>query len=359
MARILHQFVAGASPGDAITDQALLLRRWLRDWGFSSEIYAEHVEPPLQGDVRPALAYRRQRGESLAIYHHSIGSGLVEQFRANKQRLLLIYHNVTPPDFLTAVDPVRAQRAAVGQQQLTQLRPLAELALGDSPYNEAELKKAGFDRTGVLPIVLDESRYQDTPDPGVSAAHADHNPLLLFVGRLAPNKRQEDLVKLLFHLRRLRPQAHLALVGDQWMPAYAAWLADFVRQTGLEDAVTLTGSVPQKTLVGYYRRADFYVSMSEHEGFGKPLIESMYFGVPVLAYASTAVPDTLDDAGILFHRKDYPALAELVSLLMARPELRQRLIAKGRDRAAMFLCEQVAARFRHFLEGVAGQGARR
>lgn len=347
--KILHQFIAGASPGDAITDQALLLRRWLRDWGFVSNIYAEHVDSSLQHVVQPALAYRPRRAEPVAIYHHSIGSRLVERFVASKRRLLLIYHNVTPPHFLAAVDPERAQRAAAGQKQLDQLRPLTGLALADSPYNEAELVEAGFARTAVLPISLDENQYKHEDGAEVVSRHVDHEPLLLFVGRLAPNKRQEDLIKLLYYLRQRRPEAHLALIGDDWMPAYTAWLLDFVRNLGLAEAVTLTGRVSQETMVAYYRCADLYISMSEHEGFGKPFIESMYLGLPVVAYAATAVPGTLGDAGILFHRKEYPALAELIDLLLTRPELRQRLVAAGRERVRAFLPERVAAQFRGYL----------
>lgn len=349
MAKILHQFIAGASPGDAITDQALLLRKWLRQWGFISSIYAEHVDPQLQGEVHPALSYRRRRAETLCIYHHSIGSTLVDRFLESRRRLLLIHHNVTPPHFLAAVDPVRAQRAAAGEQQLSQLRPLAELALGDSPYNEAELIRAGFEHTGVLPITIDEAQYQAPPPGGLRATHEDDHPLLLFVGRLAPNKRQEDLVKLLYYLRQLRPSAHLVLVGGDWMPAYTAWLLEFIKQQGLEGAVTLTGRVQQATMVSYYRLADFYVSMSEHEGFGKPLIESMYIGLPVIAYAATAVPGTLGDAGILFTRKDYPALAELIDLLLARPAICKRLVYQGQKRVQAFLPDQVAASFRCYL----------
>ncbi|MDT8306468.1 MAG: glycosyltransferase family 4 protein [Anaerolineae bacterium] len=350
MARILHQFLAGALPGDAITDQALLLRKWLRAWQFSSDIFAEHVDPSLSGEVQQALAYRPQRGESLCIYHHSIGSTLVERFIASNRRLLLIYHNVTPPHFLMAVDPPLAQRATAGRRQLEQLLPLSDLALADSPYNERELALAGFGRTGVLPIMLDESQYQGITDSEIISRHAQQAPLLLFVGRLAPNKRQEDLVKLLFYVRRLHPNAHLVLVGENWMPAYTAWLRDFVGQVGLTQAVTLTGRVSQEKMVSYYHRADFYVSMSEHEGFGKPLLESMHLGLPVLAYAAAAVPSTLGDAGILFHKKDYPVIAELIDLLLRRPDLRQRLVVKGRERATAFSPEQVSEHFRMYLE---------
>ncbi len=107
----------------------------------------------------------------------------------------------------------------------------------------------------------------------------------------------------------------------------------------------ITGHVTHRDMITYYRRADVYVSMSEHEGFGKPLIESMYCGLPVLAYASSAVPDTLGGAGVLFHHKDYEALAELVVLLLEDDDLRRRVIERQFARVQSFLEPRVRQQF--------------
>ena len=171
------------------------------------------------------------------------------------------------------------------------------------------------------------------------------------MGRITPNKRQEDLVKLLFYYRRLQPEARLVLVG-QPEEKYLIWLKRLVDRLGLTEAVTFTGRVSQQEMVTYYRAADVFISMSEHEGFGKPLIESMYFDLPVLAYASTAVPSTLGGAGVLFKRKDYEALAELLDLIIYDEDLRTNLIAGQKERVGAFLEPQVRAQWLAYLESL-------
>ncbi|MCB8984062.1 MAG: glycosyltransferase family 4 protein [Ardenticatenaceae bacterium] len=339
--RALHQFLTGATAGDAITDQALLLRSWLRELGFDSHLYAQHIHDSMAAEVRSLAAYRPARDGRLAIYHHSIGSDVANFLQQNQLELLLIHHNVTPPEFFERVNPAWVQLAQLGQAQLRALQPQTVLALADSAYNELELHAAGYEHTAVLPIALAEAQL-DLPDNEPLAAELQgKRPLLLFVGRLAPNKRQEDLVKLLYYLRRIQPEAQLVLLGDRWDLKYDVWVEDLAADLGLETAVTLTGKVSQQDMVTYYRAADLYVSMSEHEGFGKPFIESMYLGLPILAYQSTSVPYTLADAGVQFRKKDYARLAELADILVTNQSLRQRIIARQRQRCQGFLEAQV------------------
>ena len=95
--------------------------------------------------------------------------------------------------------------------------------------------------------------------------------------------------------------------------------------------------------------------MSEHEGFGIPLVEAMRFGVPIVAYASTAVPETMGGAGILVRQKRFAVVAELIHLLQTDAELRQRIVDRQRERARVFAPEVVIAAFRQLLEQVIGR----
>ncbi|MBN1180379.1 MAG: glycosyltransferase family 4 protein [Anaerolineae bacterium] len=350
--RALHQVVVGAAPGDAITDHALLLRGWLREAGFRSEIFAQSVAPALAGEVRTYLGYRPSARDELVILHHSIGADVVDALLALDVRLVLIYHNVTPAAFLRGVDPGLSVQLERGRAQLARLRESTVLALADSPYNEAELRQAGYAPTGVLPIALDEARYHVPLDEKLLARYGSGGPNLLFVGRLLPHKCQEDLVRLLYYYRRVEPRAALWLVGSPWVPAYAEWLAELAEELGVRDGVTFAGHVSQSELVTYYRLAHLYVSMSEHEGFGKPLVESMVLGLPVLAYAVAAVPDTLGGSGVLFHCKDYEALAEWVDVLVKDEGLRARIVARQRERAESFLAPAVRQTWQRLLEGI-------
>lgn len=348
-ASTINQFLTGATAGDAITDQALLINGWLRELGFASEIYAWHMHPSMDGRVRPMASYRRGRDESWGIYHHSIGSDVPDFLARQGLRLILVYHNITPPEFFEGTDPLRAHLARQGIEQLETLRPLTELALAVSGYNEAELRQAGFSNTAVLPICLRTERYDTPPNAQVAAGLAAPGPRLLFIGRLAPNKRQEDLVKLLYCLRRVQPEAHLYLVGDRWEVGYDRWVEALAAELGVADGLTLVGKVSQEAMVTYLRSADCYVSMSEHEGFGVPLIESMYLNLPVVAFGSAAVPETMGDAGILFYHKEYEHLAELIDLLLSDEVLRGRVIAGQRARVDIFLEPHVRLLFVHHL----------
>ncbi len=338
---ILHQYIAGAAPGDAITDCALLLRRWLREAGYRSEIFAESIHPAMEKEVRPYLTYHPAGPGEMLILHHSIGSEGVNALLTMDIRFLMVYHNVSPPAFFSKIDPELAKQLRIGREQLHALRERTVLALGVSAYNERELRDLGYGATDVLPIVLDLTRYDFDPNPALLARYRTPAPNLLFVGRLVPNKRIEDLIKLLYYYRRVVSNARLFLVGTPWMPAYTDWLHELTNELALQEAVIFAGHVPQRDLVTYYHLADLYVSMSEHEGFGKPFIESMHMDLPVLAYAAAAVPETLGGAGVLVRYKDFEAIAELIQILLQDNALRARVLARQRQRVRDFLEPQV------------------
>jgi L-malate glycosyltransferase len=349
---VLHQFVTGATFGDAITEQARLMRGWLRDWGFHSDIYAWHIHASMNGEVRPLSAYRRSRQEEWAIYRHSIGSEVPDFLVTQALRLVLIYHNITPAEYFEGTDPMRARLARLGLEQLHDLRPKTGLALADSTYNAGDLSQAGYRDIETLPICLPAERYNVAINPVLAEGLAEYPDHLLFIGRLAPNKRQEDLVRLLYCLRRLRPEARLYLVGDRWDIGYDIWIEGLAAQLGLENAVILTGKVSQVDMITHLKAAGCYVSMSEHEGFGVPLIESMVLGLPVVAYGVAAVPDTMGDAGVVFHRKAFELLAELIDLILTDRALRQRIIVKQATRAQAFSEPQIKGQFESYLSQV-------
>ncbi len=339
----LHQIAHGIGEHDAVGDHTFLLRKWLRAFGFQSEIYAPNIELAVAHEIHPMSRFRPRPGECV-IYHHSIGSHLVEDLERWGMRVITVYHNITPAEFFTAVAPELAEMATTGREQLARLREISPLAFPVSAYNQIELDKTGFPRTRVLPLTFDGRTY-DVPANRPAPAGSGEGPLLLFVGRISPHKRQEDLIKLLYCYRRIEPEARLALVGNRWMAPYVSWLEDLAAQYGLADAVDMPGLVSQADLVAYYRRANLYVSMSEHEGVGKPFLESMYLDLPILAYAASATPYTLGGSGVLFHQKDYPRLAELTDILIKDQPLRARLVARQRARIATFSEAAVQAIF--------------
>lgn len=348
----LNQYLEAAMVGDATTDHAFMLQRWLREMGIDSQIYAEYCQPEIEGNVKPARSYRLKNKEGLLIYHHAIGSRAAERLIEEGQALILIYQNITPPEFFKSLDPSMARQMTLGREQLAALRQQTKLALGASDYSENELKEFGYSQTGVIPLVLKEEEYQIPANEELIQQYRDRGPILLFVGRLVPNKRQEDLIKLLYYYRRIEPNAILLLVGGHFPPGYTHWIKELSIDLGLDKAVIFTDHLSIKEMSSYYQLADFFVSMSEHEGFCKPLIESMYFNLPVIAYKAAAIPYTMANAGVLFQHKHFEALAELVDMLNRDLDLRQQIVSGQNRRLVDFMEPKVRTNFEHQLKNL-------
>src|SRR5262249_51002310 len=206
--------------------------------------------------------------------------------------------------------------------------------------NRQELESLGFDRTGVFPIAVDISRItRPASRPGLERMLDDGLVNFLFVGRVAPNKRIEDHIRLAEHYRRyVDADYRFIFVGRcDVVPQYYSTVRALMKELGtLSDRFIFTGAVSDEELAIYYRHAAVYLSLSEHEGFCVPLLEAMAANVPVLAYAAAAVPDTLGGAGIQFAPKDLELAAELLGQLAFDDELPARVLAGQRRRLADF-----------------------
>jgi glycosyltransferase involved in cell wall biosynthesis len=350
----VHQLVPNLAFGDAISQQALTLRRMLRHMGLGSEIFAEHVDAQLVGEARPVRELRAQaNGDTAVVYHFSIGSEVTDVYRLLPNPRVLVYHNITPPEFFHGVNAQVAMLCARGRDELAALRAHATLALADSEFNRGELEALGFERSAVFPIVLDPDRYAMRPVPRLERPYRDGHVNVLHVGRLVPNKRIEDVLKVFyFYRRRINPDSRLFLVGiDTDMEIYAVALRQLIHDLGLS-GIALAGRATQRELVTYYRLAHVYLCMSEHEGFCAPLVEAMHFGVPVVAYSAGAVPETLGGAGALVLRKDFPEIAELAGLVCEPGRVRESLIAAGRERARAFLPESLRPRLQQIVDSI-------
>ncbi|RPI53918.1 MAG: glycosyltransferase [Chloroflexi bacterium] len=354
----IHQMTAALVYGDAITNDILEIDARLKAWGHESRIYGEHIEPRLAHLGRPQAEYEPFLGkrDDVLIYHYSLYTSNLELYRRSSQRKLVVYHNITPPEFFHGYHRDMEAKCRIGRQALPQLQG-CDLAVADSDYNRRELVQAGIpaDRTDVLPPFMNLAGLSGAAcNPALAGRLRQAGTAnLLFVGRVAPNKALEDLIKVVHCYRQaIDPHVRLWLVGAQPMPVYARFLQRLIVQLGLAGVVELAGQVSLPDLKTYYQAADLFVCASRHEGFGVPLLESMAFDVPVLARSSTAVPDTLGQAGVLFHGSDYGAIAEAVHLLLTETGLRRRVIDRQRRRLGEFAPEQVEARLRQALQRV-------
>jgi glycosyltransferase involved in cell wall biosynthesis len=324
----IHQVLATLGYGDAIGNEVLGIQRVLRAAGYESEIFVETAERRVEELTvdyweLPAASHP----DNILIHHFSIGSRASRIAYALPDRMVLVYHNITPPAYFVDVHPLLVQLCYLGRRELGLYANRCDLALGDSEYNRQELEALGFPDTGVLPVVPDFSHLSGSPNYVHGGAFDDDWVNLLFVGRTIPNKRLEDVIRWFHAYKRwFNPRSRLLLVGAySGFERYLAMLNELVARLGATDVYFL-GHVTNEELVAYYELADVFLCASEHEGFCVPLVEAFYMGVPVIAYAATAVPATMDGGGVLVTEKDPVHVAALVDRIVTDRALEARII---------------------------------
>lgn len=354
----VHQLVPSMAPGDATSNHILEIDKRLKQWGLESYLYAEHIRPEFKKRIRPFLEIRPylNQTDDLFIYHYGIFHASIHLFRTAQGRRMLIYHNITPAAFFSEWDKLNAKNCQLGRSFLPYLKR-AELGVGDSDFNRRELVEAGFEaeKTAVLPIFLPIGTWETLPfDEALQGSlHQTKQINWLSVGRIAPNKALEEIIRL-FHVYKTQfnPQAHLYLVGSLNIHSYVQALRDLIAALDLTAHVTFAGRVSDSGLKTYYQNAHLFVSASYHEGFCVPLIESMFFELPILARNATAMPETLGQSGILFNELGYLEAAQTAHLMVSDAALRQRIIATQKQRLQAFLPEAVEAQLQAVLEKV-------
>jgi L-malate glycosyltransferase len=335
----VNQWVPAAHRGDAIGDSARRVRDLLQGMGHESELYALTVDDDLRHDVR-LFSDPASRTGDVTIFHFALPSPMSEAFASLANGRVLQYHNVTPARFFAPYEPALFRLASIARDELASLARVTDLGLGDSEYNRQELDALGFSRTGVMPIAVDTARLTHAaPQPILDEMLDDGFVNFLFVGRIAPNKKIEDHIKLAEQYKRyIDPYYRFIFVGryDVVPRYYAAIRALMDEYKMLPERFVFTGPVPDAELAAYYRASSVYISLSEHEGFCVPLVEAMAMDVPVLAYGAAAVPDTLGGAGVQFAPKDLEYAAELLGMLAFEDGPREGVLAGQRKRLEDF-----------------------
>ncbi len=336
---IVNQWVPAAHKGDAVGDSARRMRAILRAMGHESEIYALTIDEGLVDDVRPFAEPGARRGDA-TIFHYALPSPMTDAFGTLKGGRVLQYHNVTPASYFAPYSPILFRLTTLARQELATLVGKVDLALGVSEFNRQELESLGFEPTGVLTLAVDLSRLTRAAErPALDRLLDDELVNFLFVGRIAPNKKIEDHIRLAEHYKRYCDAFYRFIFVGQYdaVPQYYATIRALMSEYRLlNERFVFTGPVPDEDLAVYYRHAAVYVSLSEHEGFCAPLLEAMATDVPVLAYAAAAVPETLAGAGVQFAPKDLEHAAELLSELAFNDQLRAGVIAGQRRRVVDF-----------------------
>lgn len=346
------QLVPALHHGDAIGNNALVIRDHFLRAGMQSDIVYLQVDPGIASlgrtiDAFPAL----NTDDSVTILHYALPSILNETFRNARGAKILAYHNITPPDFLRGY-PHLQHLAVAGRNELRKLSDVPHVSVADSEYNRLELVDFGFQKTREIPIFLNSEIYKTAPNPVIKQMYRDDFVNLVYVGRVTPNKCQNDLIQFYgFYKRFVRSRSRLFIVG-KWdgFESYFRQLTTMAARLHLGD-IHFTGRVTDSELMTYYSMADVFVSMSEHEGFGVPLVESMIFDIPVLAYNAAAVPFTMGGSGVLFHNKSrFLELAELLEEIVTQNHLRDQIITRQRTRLEDFSETRIGAQWTDLIQ---------
>lgn len=332
--------LSGAGPVDAVTTQAFEYRSAFARWGMEGDIHAALIEPAVRASVQP-LSELQASPDDLLLFHYSAYAPRLEPLLEWPQRKLLVYHNVTPAEWLWEEQPHVATLCALGRDHLPRWAHAVDVAAAVSEYNAAELRAAGARDVRVVPIVMHPERVQKN-----DASSAGGSARVLSVGRLAPHKRPE-LVLRVFDLYRSAcdPDARLDMVGEPLSPAYGERLRELAGP-----GVHIHGRIEQEQLNALWSDASVLLTLSEHEGFCVPLLEAFATGTPVIARPVGGMPEVGGRAVLWTTDRDLAVIAELVDIAVRDQDLRATLIERGQKQLDKYAPEVTLSALREAVD---------
>jgi len=352
MKKSVHQFVSSFSPRDAVGKIVLSIRDILREAGYNSNIYAETIHPEMKSEAICHTKYSKENSNDILIYHHSFASSLVDYLLPLQQRIVLIYHNITPSHFFKGVDENTAAGSNRGREQLKQLKEKVKVVLCFSKYSEEELKQKGFSNTFVIPAIINLEKHDYKKN--ISLIHKfQFSANIISVGRIVPHKKIEDILKVFaYYSQCINEKSNLFIIGkyDKSDPYYQ-WLQDVINTLNLKN-INFLDDVSDEDLMSYYELADISIILSEHEGFCIPIVESMTKKVPILAYAAGAIPETLGDAGVLLEEKNYEEIAEMIHLIVEDQKIREKIVTGQNKRLQSLDSNDISSEFLNQIKNV-------
>lgn len=328
----IHQFHYYASPADAISDQMQFIKDSLKEIGIQGEIFACEIKSGANYFATPWNSHLAKEKNALLLIHHSQGNPLLQSLLAHKVKKAVVYHNITPSTFLSH-DPVLSEISILGRSQLNEMSKYINLAFSDSKYNSVELKEAGFKNIRLLPLfdctdlktTVKAARLKDSVNISQNKASK-----LLFVGRNSPHKRQDLIIKTLYYLIQLNPNATLTLIG-KGDPVYERYLKDLIKVLRLEKHVTLTGSISKEERDHYYYSSDAFLCLSEHEGYCIPIAQAMAWELPIFSVTDCALRETLGDAGVQLKTQNPSKIAAIIHSTLNNEEAVEYVIYRQRE----------------------------
>lgn len=350
----INQFVPSVHANDAVGSTSIILSDLFYQMGFESNIYGLYRDPILANKVK---LFRNETApivnEDINILHFALPSPLTEFFHNCGGKRIIIYHNITPPHFFSGFQEELVDFTALGLKEIASLNTIKAHTVAYSAFSANDLKEIGFKDTKILPFLVNWKRYNCQTNIVLSRMLSDGWKNILFVGRPVPNKKQDDLIRLLAVFRKIfHKKTRLVLVGKgREGEKYLQEIIQLGKKLG-NQPIMFCGRVSMSELVTCYRFSDVFVSMSEHEGFGVPLIESMFFDLPVVARASAAVPDTLGNSGILFKNRNFEEISYVLYKVLFEQGFRKQILASQHKRLKQFVSPIAIEHWKSFINSI-------
>lgn len=347
------QLLTTMAYGDAVSNDVLALDETMRNHGYETAVYAENIDAKLRmGLVKKVSKMPQLNEEDVLIYHLSTGTKLNFTLPQYGGRKVLVYHNITPYEYFEGYSQTAKKLCKEGYDGLRYLADKVEYCIADSSYNKMDLLKAGYNcKIDVLPILIPFGDYEKEPNTEILGRYKDDGYVnILFTGRIAPNKKQEDVISAFYMYQKYyNAKSRLFIVGSyNGMESYYNRLKSYVKKLKL-DNVYFTGHIRFDEILAYYRVADLFLCMSEHEGFCVPLVESIKFDVPVVAYDSSAVGETLGGNGIVLKEKNPLETAGMIHRVISDEELQKKIKSVQRKRLEDFEHDKIEKQFLQYL----------
>ena len=349
------QLVSSLNFGDAVGNDALAIKHMLERAGYATAIFTFAIHPKIKEenvysiDLLPELTE-----EDIIIYHYASEDGFRKLIEDTAAKVVLRYHNVTPPEFFHGYDEKAEIITRKGLVQIKGMRDAIDYGMVDSEQNKRDLEQMGYQcPISVVSILIPFKDYEQQPDKDVVTRYSDGKKNIVFVGRIVPNKKFEDVIACFAaYKEKYDSSARLFLVGNyQETDIYYQYLQEYIKKCGVKDVI-FPGHIAFNAILAYYKIADLFLCMSEHEGFCVPLVEAMFFETPIVAYASTAIPGTLGGSGVLVETKEPEMVAETMNRIIRDEQYRHEIVVGQKQRLKDFSYENIKEQILDEIEKV-------
>ncbi|MDD6632995.1 MAG: glycosyltransferase family 4 protein [Lachnobacterium sp.] len=335
----IFQIVSSLNYGDAVGNDVMTIQKFLREKGYKTGIFTNHVHRKIpRGTAFSIGKMPKLRKNDIILYHFASEDPLTQVIKEAPCKVILRYHNVTPPRFFKGFDINAEHNTKKGLRQIKELAPYIDYGIVVSEFNKSNLREMGYTcPIDVAPILIQFDDYKKEPNQDVIDEYNDGKTNIVFVGRMAPNKKVEDVISSFAEYKKTYDKdARLFLVGNfNENDKYYQFLLKHIKKLGVQDVI-FPGHIPFDEILAYYSIADIFLCMSEHEGFCVPLVEAMFFNVPIIAYDSCAVPNTLDGTGVLIKDKNWDEIAAQMNKIISDDAYRSDLLDGEKKRLQEF-----------------------